>query len=100
MSVSRVRAYLATPQTAFMCSACTDWRESGRAYEVLVSIGSISGCVTFCSACRRDFTHADLELDAPAMFDDWRARHPNEAEDAQDRLREANDWPPSPEDFR
>lgn len=96
----RVKAYKVLD--AFLCSACAQWKDTGRAYEVLVSIddglyGATAGTVIFCSNCRGDFHTADLELDAPDMYADWRSRHPNEEEDAHDRVREANGWPPSPD---
>jgi hypothetical protein len=94
----RVRAYKVTD--AFLCSFCSKWVSTGRGYEALAAIDGRASFLTICQSCRKDFAHADLELDAPDMYEDWRARHPNEEEDAQDRLRDTNDWPPSPEEVR
>jgi hypothetical protein len=90
------------------CSMCLETKAVGRFYDFEVALmdpltGSTvaaRGVATICSDCREDFHRADLELDAPAMYEDWRSRHPNEEEAAQDAAREANGWPASPEDLR
>lgn len=103
----KVRAY-SLPNEPIRCGMCLETKATGRFYDFELALmdpmtGSTvaaRGVASICAACRGDFHSADLEIDADAMYADWRNRHPNEEEAARDAAREANGWPPSPEDLR
>jgi hypothetical protein len=61
----------------FRCCICYEMKEAGRVYDIdrvgipdPMSDGfKAEGTVTICESCRKEFTSADLELDADNMYE-------------------------------
>lgn len=89
MTTSKVRAYYATQP--FRCAMCCDEKSTGRVYELNVWVelgnGYGNGTIQVCESCRGDFHFADLELDAPAMFEDWRRRQEEQPRETESEDR-------------
>jgi hypothetical protein len=70
------------------CCVCFEVKTAGKIYDIdrvgipdpMADRFQAQGPVSICQACRDEFHGADLELDADAMYEDWRKRHPDEDE--------------------